>query len=468
MSERAGAEKREGVRAMTVQVMKTKAETALVEEFAKVEAHLPGADWLKRLRREAIGAFAGLGLPHRRIEEWKYTDLRALMKEAYPLATSREAKSGGSGGGAEINGLFPNPGLDKNWAVFADGTGVAHGGALNGADGKSPFLACMLADPPAWLRAEIEGSGHAFEDGVIALNSAYFTDGIVLDIPDGATFDEPLLIRFTAKEDGKPGAGKSLALRNVIRVGKGAKVALIESHLGQFGAARHVNTVTQLIVGEGAEVTHVSCVETGDGAMHLGRWLVQVGAGARYRPFQMTIGSGLVRNDIRVKFTGEDGSLDLGAALIAEARGHTDTTLFIDHAVPSCTSRELVKAVLDGSARGVFQGKVIVRPDAQKTDGKQMAQALMLSPDAEFDSKPELEIFADDVVCGHGSTVAELDEDLMFYCASRGIPPAEARILLVESFIGEAIEKVENEALRGGLMGLARRWLETERLRKAA
>ena len=132
---------------------------------------------------------------------------------------------------------------------------------------------------------------------------------------------------------------------------------------------------------------------------------------------------------------------------------HVDTTLVVDHAVPHCESRELFKGVLDDRGRGVFQGKIIVRPDAQKTDGKQMAQALMLSPDAEFDSKPELEIYADDVVCGHGTTSAELDGDLLFYCMSRGIPENEARALLIESFVGEALDKVEHDGLRAALSG---------------
>ena len=141
------------------------------------------------------------------------------------------------------------------------------------------------------------------------------------------------------------------------------------------------------------------------------------------------------------------------------AREHIDTTLVVDHAVPSCTSRELFKGVLDGQSRGVFQGKIVVRPDAQKTDGKQMSQALMLSEDAEFDSKPELEIFADDVVCGHGTTAAELDPDLLFYCRSRGIPEKEARALMIASFVGEALDKVENAELRAALTSYAESWL---------
>jgi Fe-S cluster assembly protein SufD len=146
---------------------------------------------------------------------------------------------------------------------------------------------------------------------------------------------------------------------------------------------------------------------------------------------------------------------------MARANEHIDTTLVVDHAVPACESRELFKGVLDGHGRGVFQGKIIVQPDAQKTDGKQMSQALMLSEDAEFDSKPELEIFADDVVCGHGTTSAELDPDMLFYCRSRGIPESEARALMIESFIGEAIDKVENPELHTALMRFAMDWLKT-------
>src|SRR5690606_8282641 len=151
-------------------------------------------------------------------------------------------------------------------------------------------------------------------------------------------------------------------------------------------------------------------------------------------------------NQIFVTFKGEGSKLDCSGAFLAANSEHIDTTLVVDHAVPRCESRELYKGVLDGRGRGIFQGKVIVRPGAQKTDGKQMAQALMLSPHAEFDSKPELEIYADDVICGHGSTSAEIDPEHIFYFRSRGIPEPEARALLIEAFVGEAIEKVEDEA----------------------
>ena len=184
-----------------------------------------------------------------------------------------------------------------------------------------------------------------------------------------------------------------------------------------------------------------------------------VGAGASYRAFQFTSGTAVARNGVDVTFKGEDAKIDVSGAFLARGSEHIDSTLVIDHAVPGCESRELFKGVLDDEARGIFQGKVIVRPDAQKTDGKQMAQVLMLSPNTEFDSKPELEIYADDVVCGHGSTSADLDEDLLFYCRSRGIPEPQARALLIESFVGEALEKVEAEDVREALTELARAWL---------
>jgi Fe-S cluster assembly protein SufD len=219
------------------------------------------------------------------------------------------------------------------------------------------------------------------------------------------------------------------------------------------------NVSTTVDIGDDASLTHVKLVAERDQGVHLATLRARLGAHAIYRPFQMSIGGRITRNDIEVAYGGEGGNLDLSGAFLGRGETHIDTTLVVDHAVPRCQSRELFKGVLDGHAKGVFQGKIIVRPNAQKTDGKQMAQALMLSPDAEFDSKPELEIYADDVVCGHGSTAAEIDEDLLFYCRSRGIPLETARALLVESFIGEAIERIEHEAIRSALAERALGWL---------
>ncbi|MBN8913795.1 MAG: Fe-S cluster assembly protein SufD, partial [Rhizobiales bacterium] len=422
-------------RSAAVQVLKTKAETALAEAFATVERRLPGGDWLRQLRRAAAGAFSAEGLPHRRVEEWKFTDLRALMREAFPFAAPA-APPKPDAIDALVRDALPGADLAKAFAVVVDGHGAGEAGLSSISELDGAFLARFADHPPAWLEAEISEVGGHVGDGVLALNTALFTDGVVLDIADGREIETPIALVFG--DEG--GTAKSVFTRNAVRVGKGAKVVLVESHLAP-SAPRQVNTLTQLVIGDGAEVVHVKLVASSEGSIHLGRTVARLGANAAYRPFQMVIGDGVVRNDLAVTFRGQHSTFDLGSAKLVNGHGHADTTLVVDHAVPHCTSRELVKCVLADQTRAVFQGKVIVQPDAQKTDGKQMAQALMLSPDAEFDSKPELEIYADDVICGHGSTSAEIDPELIFYLRSRGIPLEEAQAMLVESFIGEAIDK---------------------------
>ena len=283
---------------------------------------------------------------------------------------------------------------------------------------------------------------------MIALNTAFMTDGAVVRIAEGAQLDKPLLLVFAR-------AGKEARLvttRNIVELGDGAHATVIEAHVTLPGAAPgQANTLSEVSLGDGAQLAHVKVHAGRRDREPSGHLAGDARAAATYRAFQLTAATALVRNTLFATFKGEGAKLDISGAFLGRGAEHIDTTLVVDHAVPRCESRELFKGVLTDRARGVFQGKVIVRPDAQKTDGKQMAQVLMLSEDAEFDSKPELEIHADDVVCGHGSTAAEIDEDLLFYMRARGIPVAEARALLIESFIGEAIDKVEDEAC-------ARRW----------
>lgn len=440
-------------RTAPVKVLKTKAETALAETFATVERQLPGGDWLRHIRRAAAGAFAAEGLPHRRVEEWKFTDLRAFMREAYPIA-AQSAQPNPADIAALVRDALPGADLAKAFAVFVDGYGAGEAGLGAISEVEGAFLSRFVDHPPAWLETEISEIGGQVGDSVLALNTALFSDGAVIDIADGREIETPVALVF----GDAGGAPQSVVTRNVVRVGKGAKLTLVECHLAP-GAPRQVNAATQILLGDGAEVVHIKLVTSTDGSIHLGRTVARLGANAGYRPFHMVAGDGVVRNDLAITFRGQHSTFDLGAAKLVGGQGHADTTLVVDHAVPHCTSRELVKSVLADNARAVFQGKVIVRPDAQKTDGKQMAQALMLSPNAEFDSKPELEIYADDVVCGHGSTSAEIDPELIFYLRSRGIPLKDAQAMLVESFVGEAIDKVEHDAIQNALRDLSRRWL---------
>jgi Fe-S cluster assembly protein SufD len=437
---------------MNVAVIKTKAEQAIPELFERVAEQLPGGTKAMPARREALSRFASLGMPHRRIEEWKYTDLRNTLKDAYaPSAAASQLSAKDL-----ATALGPMADIEADRIVFVNGFHSAELSSKLPSDSQISVapLSEALASGLATLTAEGADEG---QNAVLALNAAFVTDGAIVTVGAGAEIAKPLMIVNVRAGS----AAQSAAVRNVVSIGANAKVTIIEAFVvaPDAGASAQANGVTEIKVGDAAEVAHVKCVADQGEASHLSNWLVALGKDTVYHGFQFTFGTRLARNGINVVYGGEGAKLDVSGAFLTRGSEHVDTTLVVDHAVPKCESRELFKGVLANQSRGIFQGKVIVRPDAQKTDGKQMAQALMLSPDAEFDSKPELEIYADDVVCGHGATVAQIDDDLMFYCQSRGIPAAEARALLVESFIGEALAKVEHEGLREAFTAYTNAWL---------
>ncbi len=301
-------------------------------------------------------------------------------------------------------------------------------------------------------RAQIHEGLLPIERDIIAdLATAFATDGAILSVVPGTRLEKPVHLIFL-----NPGSSARLAAtHNSIRIGEGAGLTLIESHAASAGSQAF--SLIRLAIEANASLKHAR-LNLG-GAKYLSSAVASLGAGAQYEPSQIAIGPALVRAQALIRFDGEGARCHYAGAMLLRGHAHTDFTLIVDHAAPGCESRELVKAVLDGRARGVFQGKVIVRRDAQKTDGKQMANALLLSDEAEFDSKPELEIFADDVVCGHGATAGQLDEDMLFYLRARGIPELEARALLIAAFAAEAFDSVENEDLRGALLDEVDAWL---------
>jgi Fe-S cluster assembly protein SufD len=438
---------------MNIAIMKTRLEQTLAEQFERAAGALPGTRAVAAARQSAIGRFAALGLPHRRIEEWKYTDLRNALRDLPPPAVE---EAGAIPPGELESALGPLAAVDGPRIVFVNGRHNAELSSLAGVTGVAvQSLAAKLEAGEADVGTIPDGDNAA----VVALNAAYVTDGAVVRVADGAVVDKPLLLIFV-RAGAQP---RAVTTRNLVAVGRAARVTIVEAYVGLPGATieGHTNTLTEIEAADGAEVDHIKCVADVGRATHLSNTRLRLGADTSLRGFQFTQGTPLARNQIEAVYGGPGGKLDLSGAFLVRGSEHIDTTLTVDHAVPHCESRELFKGVLDGNGRGIFQGKIIVRPDAQKTDGKQMAQALMLSPDAEFDSKPELEIYADDVVCGHGSTAAELDDDLLFYCQARGIPLAEARAMLTESFVGEAMDKVRDESVREALMTFARQWLAT-------
>jgi len=426
--------------ASNLEIMKTSAEKAFIEHFALVAEALPTAVALDA-RRDAMARFDEMGLPHRRIESWKYTDLRNALGNVSAPATGSASQVSEA---ELVAGLGPLAGLDVYRAVFVDGSlddglttlPVVDGVQIERVTG-APLLDETLAD-----------------EAIVALNTAFVTDGLAIKIGDGVALDKPLMIVSVQGSD----SGLLVTTRHDVSLGSGASLTLIEAAVSIGDTGGQANGLITVAVGDGSRLDQIK-VGAGQGITDLATWRAHLGEQATYNAFQLVPGARLARNQVFVTFDAEASALDFSGAVLGNGTDHIDSTIVVDHRAPGCTSRELFKGVLDDRARGVCQGKVIVQQIAQKTDGKQMAQALMLSEDCEFDSKPELEIYADDVACGHGSTSAELDPDLVFYCRSRGIPEDQAKVLLTESFVAEAIDKVAYEPLREALSEIARAWL---------
>jgi Fe-S cluster assembly protein SufD len=434
-----------------VKVMKTTAETALAHIFAQARARLPGDDAITARRQAAFDLFAREGLPHRRVEDWKYTDLRALMHEAKPLASPPDAtvKARAKTAGKLLADV------ECRRLVFVDGVFVPE---LSDIAALEPgltvsSLADALAENDPVLTEKL-GKLAPSSDVAVALNTALMGDGAVIRVGAGSTTERPLHLVFVASDE--PAA---TFVRSLVVVEKGARVMLIESHEGPSGSDYQVNSALELFVGDEAHVDHVKIIGEGADALHVSTLAAAIGARARFNGFTFTSGGAVVRNQLFLYFDGEDTVAGIRGVSLLRGNQHADTTLVANHIARGCQSREVFKAVLDDEAHSVFQGRIIVRQGAQRTDAKMMTRALLLSDRAEADNKPELEIFADDVQCGHGATAGALDEELKFYLMARGIPAKEAEALLIQAFLGEAVEGIEHAGLREALMEAVVAWL---------
>jgi Fe-S cluster assembly protein SufD len=436
-----------------VRPMKTAAESALAASFAAAKGGLPGADAVSAMREEAFHRFERRGLPNRRVEDWKYTDLRAVMRDALPLAAApaADAKARVTGAGALLAAL------EARRIVFVDGAFVAE---LSDLADLEPGLAigsmaAALAAGEPLIAAHL-GRVAPSDDVAVALNTAFMGDGAVISIAAGAMLARPIHLVF-----GNSGL-RPVAIfpRSLIVVEQGARAMVVESHEGAADCADQVNAAVELVVGDEAHVDHVKLTGAGAGALHLWTLMASVGARARFNEFLFTTGGAVVRNQLFVRFAGEETVAGIRGATLLKGAQHADVTLFADHAAPACTSREMFKSVLDDSGHSIFQGKIIVRRGSQKTDARMATHALLLTDTAEADNKPELEIYADDVQCGHGATAGALDQDLLFYLKARGIPEKEAETLLIQAFVGEAVDGIEHAGLRDALMAHVAAWLQ--------
>ena len=289
---------------------------------------------------------------------------------------------------------------------------------------------------------------------MVALNSAMMADDVVIEIADGLKPTALHIVHLAS------GAASAMFTRSLLTLGKSATATLVESYISADGAkAYQVHDALVATVGDGARLDHVRLVEDGREAFNISSAVMTLGAKAHFNTFGLTSGGIVSRYQPVITFAGEGSRVEANGVNLLNGRQHADATLLLDHAVPNCSSREIFRSVLDDRGHSVFQGRIIVRPKAQKTDAKMMVRALLLSDEAEADNKPELEIFADDVTCGHGATTGSLDESLLFYLRARGLSEKEAQALLIQAFVGEAIEQIASDALRERVIGAAQRWL---------
>jgi Fe-S cluster assembly protein SufD len=432
---------------MNVVLARTETGRAMESLFTAARDRLPGSGKVAEIRRQAFEAYERAGLPTRRIEEWKYTDLRVLLREVRPLAGKPDAAALKRAKAA----LKPVAIAAATKLVLVDGIFAPE------LSDKAPVGVSIRT-----LRESLEGGAGDLlaapvSDAMIDLNAALATDGVVVDVADGTKLSAPLQIIHVAAA-----SSASSFTRSQIKIGRGAQVSLVENFVAAEGAkAYQAHDAVLLSVGDGAELAQVRLMADGIDAANITSAIFAVGAKAKFNLFNMTAGGALSRYQGFVTLAGEGSDLNVNGVNLLKGTQHGDTTLVVDHAVPSCTSREIFRAVLDDRAHSVFQGRIIVRPGAQKTDGKMMTRALLLSDEAEADNKPELEIFADDVTCGHGATAGALDESLLFYLRARGLPEKAAQALLIQAFVGEAIEGIGDDNLREAVTAAAGRWLET-------
>ncbi len=428
--------------------IRTPAETTLIEAYAAARAHLPGAKAVMALREQAFAGFSATGLPHRRVEAWKYTDWRTILRESAPLAgkpdlaTIKRAMSHAAalsapeavtitlvnGHFAELSGSVPE-GLTITPLVEA--------------------LAAGHEDIALMGAMEI-----AADNAALRLNTAFMSDGALIHVSSGAAIDVPLIIRCITDDD----VALSTMVRVLVLVGAGASCTIVESQETR-GAAHQPNTAVEILLGDDARVTHVRGAAHDRDAIVLATLVADLGARAELTSVSVVTSGAAVRQQAFARFGGADARMTLNGGSLAKGRQHQDSTLVADHAEPGGISRELFRTALDENATGVFQGKIMVRQKAQQTDGRMASNAVMLGEGCTMNNKPELEIFADDVQCAHGATCGALDDDLLFYLMARGIPRSEAEALMIESFVGEVLEPVTHEGLREMLVAQIEGWL---------
>ena len=418
--------------------------TAFLGGLARLEpqpnGHHPA--WLTEARRAAFGWVAEHGFPTLKDEDWRYTRLGSILEAPFEPAV---AGMGHGLSASTIDALAADLGGTR--LVFVNGYFAAELSSLT----KLPEgvtvtnLASVLAEGADRLEPFFSGSFGQDHHAFMALNTALAEDGAFIHLQADTIVDEPIQLVFFSDTGGYPLVSSP---RSVVMAGPGSRVVIVETHAGIPGDVSCTNAVTEVALEEGAQVEHYKIQDESETAFHLALLDVRQGRDSRFSSHSVALGSSIARHEVRVRLEAEGAEVSLDGLYMPRGDQHHDNPLLIEHAAPRCTSRQLYKGVLDGHGQGVFNGRVVVRPGADGTDAAQTNKNLLLSNHAEVDTRPRLEIFADDVKCTHGAAVGQLDEEAVFYLRSRGVPHQAARGLLIYAFVNEMVERLRLEPLR--------------------
>jgi Fe-S cluster assembly protein SufD len=414
-----------------------------VREFESRSGKLPGPSWLRDARVAAMARFAETGFPTTRDEEWRFTPITPLVNTAFVPAELLHVQPAnlapylfGAEAAAElvfVNGIFV-PGLSRMTDLPA------------GVDVGS--LAALLAGDASKLDPVLTKIASPEESAFTALNTALFADGAYVHVERKAVVDAPIHVLHYSTVSGAPSVSHA---RLAVVADELAQATIIETYAGPAGQTYWTNAVSEFAIGESAVVAHYRVQRESLEAYHVASMQLRTGRASVFTSQNLVLGGAIVRNDIGAVLAGEGGETTLNGLYVGAGDRLLDTHTTIDHATPHNISHEIYKGVLGGRARGVFNGKILVRIDAQKTDAKQTNKALLLSDAAQINTKPQLEIFADDVKCTHGATVGQLDAEMLFYMRARGLGKHEARALLIRGFAGDIVDRVKFEPLRARL-----------------
>ena len=407
---------------------------------------LPGAGVaaLDRSRSEALEILGERGLPSQRDEDWKYTSIKPITRSRFSPAVSGVDCSEDFIAGSAIDNL------DAWQLVFADGFHLPHRSKTNGLpEGvQVAGLAEALTRDPGPIVDRLGSAVGKMPHGFAAMNSAFVGDGALVEVAPGVQLEKPIELLFVS---GCSGEGFLSMPRNLVILGEGSQCSIIERHIS-FGAERSLsNSLTEIILDKNATLNYCCAQDQAERTFHVGGLFARLAHSAKLKATTVTVGKAWVRNDARIDLDAEGAHANLDGAYLAFGRCHVDNHTHISHNAPECTSRECYKGVLGDRGHAVFHGRIVVQPNAQKTDSEQSNQNLLLSADAQIDTKPQLEIYADDVKCAHGATVGQMDEAALFYLVSRGVDRETARRMLTQAFAAEILETVTPPALQSYL-----------------